>query len=126
MGLSGSSHIKSFGDCYDLKDGKEYTGNLGEGLIGCISLIVFCAILASNIITKFENGILIGLMVFFGFYTLYSFTIGPLVSKFMFARKYGQRVPCPAPKSECDEEYKRYLREGRSWAYTCDDRLKYS
>ena len=126
MGLSGSSHIKVLGDCYDLKDGKDYIGNLGQGLIGCISLIVFCVLLSANAITKFENGILIGLMVFFGLCTLYVFTLGPIVSKWMFAIKNGTRVPCPAPKSECDAEYKRYLREGRSWAYTCDDRLKYN
>ena len=124
MGASGSSHIKVLGDCYDLNEGKEYTGLDSIGL-ACCSLIVFCVLVAVNFITKFENGILIGLMGFFGLYMLYSFTLGPIVSKWMFARRNGTRVPCPAPKAECDGEYKRYVNEGRKWAYTCDDRLKY-
>jgi hypothetical protein len=126
MGLSGSSHMKVLGDCYDLKEGKEYTGNLGSGLLGCLSFIFFCAFMAASVATKFENGIIIGLMLFFGFYTLYEFTLGPIVSKWMFARKNGKRVPCPAPKSDCDDEYKRYVKEGRSWVYECDERLKYN
>lgn len=126
MGLSGSTHVKVLGDCYDLNDGKEYTGSLGTGLLACLSLIVFCVLMAVNVITKFENGILIGLMVFFGLYTLYGFTIGPTISKWMFARRNGKRVPCPGPNPECDDEYKRYVKEGRSWVYECDDRIKYN
>ena len=80
MGLTGSRHVKVLGDCYDLNEGKEYTGNFGDGFFACISLIVFCVLASVNAITKFENGILIGLMVFFGFCMLYAFTIGPTVS----------------------------------------------
>ena len=126
MGLSGSKHIKVFGDCYDLDEGKEYTGNLGSGLIACSSMIIFCAFLAANVVTRFENGILIGLMIFFGLYSLYELTIGPYVSKWMFARRNGKRVPCPSPKSECNDDYKKYVDGGRIDNYNCDDRLKYN
>jgi hypothetical protein len=132
MGVTGSSHIKVLGDCYDIKEGKTYSGfdNIGIGLLACVSLIVFCALMAANIVTKFENGLLIGLMMFFGVYALYGFTLQPTVSKWMFAKTNGTRVPCPDPKPECDAEFQRYQRDKNKESYlpySCnDDRFKYT
>lgn len=131
MGISGSSHVKVFGNCYDLKDGKEYSGfeNWGSTLSGIICLIVTIVLIISNFATSFKNVFLIGSLIFSALLFLYLYFLHPNLSKWTFAKNNGTKVDCPKPKPECDSVYKQFLIDAKTkieyTPYSCDERLKY-
>lgn len=127
MGASGSSHMKVFDQCYDLKDGKQYYGgfNFGPVFFGCIFLIATIVLLISNFATSFENNFLIGFMILTIICCLYSTFLHHPLSKWWFAKNNGIKVKCPKPKPECDDDVENY-KKGGPGPYTCDDRFKYN
>lgn len=128
MGAYGSSHMKVLGQCYDLKDDKQYYGdsyNFGPFIFGCIFLIASVVLLVSNFATSFNNRFLIGFMILSFLCSLYSLFLHHSLSKWWFAKSNGTKVDCPKPKSECDNTADSYVKGTIQGPYTCDERFKY-
>lgn len=127
MGATGSSHMKVFGNCYDLPDDKQYYGNSNPvpALFWCIFFIATIVLLISNIGTSFKNAFLVGFMIFTTLCCIYSAFIHQPLSKWWFAKKNGTKVECPKPKQDCDDDAENY-KNGGAGPYTCDDRFKYN
>lgn len=122
MGASMSNHIKVFGNCYDVDP--PYTQYDDSPLVGLCFLIISMTLLGANFITSFKNMILLICMILSFVWTVYCFTLRGNVNKWWFARKNGKKVPCPKPKPECDEFYKKNDTPLRG-PDACDERFKY-
>lgn len=128
MGLSGSTHLKVFNQCYDTE--KDFIGGLGYLVLNSIAIISFIILLLVNITLGYKNNYIKWALIANGVYLVYGFTLGPMLEKYNFAKKYGKKVECPKPDPNCDSKYDEFLKDKNdgdgTWKiYECDKRLMY-